>query len=108
MFHCDVTATVGRTPAVELRRLARGLPGRIVAKLEMRNPCGSVKDRLGVALIDDEDRARFEFRIADGLCGGLQGQKAYEQAQYRAQRLGRHSTDKRHSCISLVCRKVTS
>jgi cysteine synthase A len=41
---------------VELSRLARGLPGRVVAKLEMRNPCGSVKDRLGVALIDDAER----------------------------------------------------
>src|SRR5262245_13612239 len=52
----DVTKTVGRTPLVELRRLARGLPGRVVAKLEMRNPCGSVKDRLGVALIEDAER----------------------------------------------------
>jgi cysteine synthase A len=53
----DVTATVGKTPLVELGRLARGLPGRVVAKLEMRNPCGSVKDRLGVALIESaEDR----------------------------------------------------
>ena len=41
---------------VELGRLARGLPGRVVAKLEMRNPCGSVKDRLGVALIEDAER----------------------------------------------------
>jgi cysteine synthase A len=52
----DVTATVGKTPLVELGRLARGLPGRVVAKLEMRNPCGSVKDRLGVALIEDAER----------------------------------------------------
>jgi len=52
----DVTATVGRTPLVELGRLARGLPGRVLAKLEMRNPCGSVKDRVGVALIDDAER----------------------------------------------------
>jgi len=52
----DVTATVGRTPMVELRRLAQGLPGRVVAKLEMRNPCGSVKDRLGVALIENAER----------------------------------------------------
>jgi cysteine synthase A len=47
---------VGRTPLVELRRLARGLPGCVVAKLEMRNPCGSVKDRLGVVLIEDSER----------------------------------------------------
>jgi cysteine synthase A len=42
----DLTATVGRTPMVALGRLAQGLPSRVVAKLEMRNPCGSVKDRL--------------------------------------------------------------
>jgi cysteine synthase A len=52
----DVSATVGRTPLVELRRLAGQLPGRVVAKLEMRNPCGSVKDRLGVALIEEAER----------------------------------------------------
>lgn len=41
---------------VELGRVAKGLPCRVVAKLEMRNPCGSVKDRLGVALIEDGER----------------------------------------------------
>jgi cysteine synthase A len=56
MIHADVTATVGRTPMVELQRMAKGLPGRVAAKLEMRNPCGSVKDRLGVALIEDAER----------------------------------------------------
>jgi len=56
MIFNDVTATVGRTPMVELGRLAKGLPGRVVAKLEMRNPCGSVKDRLGVALIENAER----------------------------------------------------
>jgi cysteine synthase A len=40
---------------VELGRLTKGLPGRVVAKLEMRNPCGSVKDRLGLALIADAE-----------------------------------------------------
>ena len=47
--------TVGRTPLVELGRLAKNLPGRVFAKLEMRNPCGSVKDRVGVALIQDAE-----------------------------------------------------
>lgn len=56
VIHRDVTTTVGRTPLVDLGRLARGLPGRVVAKLEMRNPCGSVKDRVGVALIEDAER----------------------------------------------------
>jgi len=50
-----MTSTVGGTPLVELGRLAGGLPGRVVAKLEMRNPSGSVKDRLGLALIDDAE-----------------------------------------------------
>ncbi|MGH8284930.1 MAG: cysteine synthase A [Steroidobacteraceae bacterium] len=56
MIFSDVTKTVGGTPLIELGRLAKGLPGRIAAKLEMRNPCGSVKDRLGVALIEDAEQ----------------------------------------------------
>lgn len=56
MISHDITATVGRTPMVELGRLGRGLPGRVLAKLEMRNPLGSVKDRVGLALIDDAER----------------------------------------------------
>ncbi len=56
MIFPNVAATIGHTPLVELSRLAKGLPGRVVGKLEMRNPCGSVKDRLGVALIEDAER----------------------------------------------------
>lgn len=56
MIYPDATATVGKTLLVDLSRLARGLPGRVVAKLEQRNPCGSVKDRLGIALIEDAER----------------------------------------------------
>lgn len=55
MTYTDLMATVGRTPLVELGRLAKNLPGRVFAKLEMRNPCGSVKDRVGVALIEDAE-----------------------------------------------------
>src|ERR1700732_1769884 len=56
MIFPDAATTVGNTTVVELGRLARGLPSRILAKLEMRNPCGSVKDRLGVALVEDAER----------------------------------------------------
>jgi cysteine synthase A len=52
----DVAATVGKTPMVELRRIGAGLPAKIVAKLESRNPCGSVKDRIGVSMIEDAEK----------------------------------------------------
>jgi cysteine synthase A len=48
----DVTALVGRTPLVRINRLAAGLPGKIIAKLEFFNPANSVKDRIGVAMIE--------------------------------------------------------
>ena len=56
MIAADAAATVGDTPLIDLGRVAKGLHGRVVGKLEMRNPCGSVKDRLGVALIEDAER----------------------------------------------------
>ncbi|MES1172303.1 MAG: cysteine synthase A [Bacteroidota bacterium] len=52
----SVTETVGATPLVGLRRIDRGLPGRLAAKLESRNPAGSVKDRIAAAMIDDAER----------------------------------------------------
>jgi cysteine synthase len=61
MIHADATGTIGGTPLVELARLARGLPGRVIAKLECRNPGGSIKDRLALALIDDAEQ-RGELR----------------------------------------------
>ena len=56
MIFASAADTVGRTPLVEFSRLTRGLRSRILGKLEMRNPAGSVKDRLGVALIEDAER----------------------------------------------------
>jgi cysteine synthase A len=53
----DIAATVGKTPMVELRKIGAGLPARIVVKLESRNPCGSVKDRIGVAMIEAAERS---------------------------------------------------
>jgi cysteine synthase A len=52
----SVLETVGRTPLVELRRMGAGLPGRVVAKLEARNPGGSVKDRIGLAMIEAAEK----------------------------------------------------
>lgn len=52
----DVTELVGNTPLVRLNRLTEGLPGTVVAKLEFFNPAHSVKDRIGIAMIDAAER----------------------------------------------------
>jgi cysteine synthase A len=52
----DISGAVGRTPLIHLHRLSRGLPGQLVGKLESRNPGGSIKDRIGLAMIVDAER----------------------------------------------------
>ncbi len=52
----EASAVIGNTPLVELRRLGEGLEGEVVAKLEYLNPGGSVKDRIGVAMIEAAER----------------------------------------------------
>lgn len=51
----SVIDTIGRTPVVPLNRLGAGLPGRVFVKLESRNPGGSVKDRIGWAMVADAE-----------------------------------------------------
>jgi cysteine synthase A len=53
----DVTELVGNTPLVRIRRLTRGAAGQVVAKLEFYSPAHSVKDRIGVAMIDAAEKA---------------------------------------------------
>lgn len=48
----DITRTVGGTPLVRLNSLTKGLDAALLAKLDMNNPLGSVKDRIGVAMIE--------------------------------------------------------
>ena len=55
-IYSDITKTVGNTPLVKLNRIAEGLEATVLVKLESFNPLSSVKDRIGVALIEDAER----------------------------------------------------
>jgi len=52
----NITETIGRTPLVKLNKIGRGLEAEILAKVESFNPCGSIKDRIGLAMIEDAEK----------------------------------------------------
>jgi cysteine synthase A len=59
----DITKTIGNTPLVALQRIGKNLPGEIVLKLEFFNPLGSVKDRIGLSMIE---HAEFTGKLKPG------------------------------------------
>ena len=56
IYDC-VTKTIGCTPLVRLNWISQGISASIVVKLEFRNPLGSVKDRIGLAMIESAEKA---------------------------------------------------
>jgi cysteine synthase A len=55
----DITKTIGNTPLVKLNRVTEGLEATVLAKLESFNPLSSVKDRIGVNMMDAAERGGF-------------------------------------------------
>ncbi len=53
----SILDTVGHTPLVRLRKVSAGLPCPVLAKVEFFNPGGSVKDRIGLAMVEDAERS---------------------------------------------------
>jgi cysteine synthase A len=53
----SISELIGHTPLLKLKRITEGSQGEVVAKLESFNPCGSIKDRIGVSMIDEAERA---------------------------------------------------
>ena len=52
----NITETVGKTPLVRLNKIGNGAEAEILAKIESFNPCGSIKDRIGVSMIEDAEK----------------------------------------------------
>ena len=71
----DITQTIGNTPLIRLRRVTAGCHAEVVAKLENFNPLWSVKDRIGVAMIDAAE--------ADGKITQGHGDRRADQRQHR-------------------------
>jgi cysteine synthase A len=68
----DLTKTVGNTPLVRLNRVTKGLDATVVAKVEYFNPLGSVKDRIGVAMIEAAESAghiKYDTTILEPTSG---------------------------------------
>jgi cysteine synthase A len=56
-IYSDIISTVGRTPLVKLNRIAAGVDATVALKAEFFNPLGSVKDRIGYAMVADAERS---------------------------------------------------
>jgi cysteine synthase A len=62
-IYSNITWTIGNTPLVRLNRMTKGLHADVVVKVESFNPMGSVKDRIGLAMIEEAER---EGKIKEG------------------------------------------
>ncbi len=57
MYYENILGLIGNTPLVKLNRITKGLEATVLAKIEFSNPGGSVKDRVGLAMIEDAEKS---------------------------------------------------
>lgn len=62
--YSDITKTIGNTPLIETQRIGKNLPAKLLLKLEFFNPLGSVKDRIGISMIE---RAELAGTLKKGM-----------------------------------------
>ncbi|WP_454141752.1 cysteine synthase A [Microbacterium lacticum] len=84
-IHHDITSAFGNTPLVRLNRVSEGLPGTVLAKLEFYNPASSVKDRLGIAIVDAAE-ASGELQPGGTIVEGTSGNTGIALAMVGAAR----------------------
>src|SRR4030042_15435 len=56
MFYSNILETIGRTPLVKINKISGPEDATILAKLEFFNPAGSIKDRIGLSMIEDAEK----------------------------------------------------
>ena len=84
-IHQDITTTIGGTPLVRLNRITEGAGATVLAKLESANPAGSVKDRIGAAIIDAAE-ASGELQPGGTIVEGTSGNTGIALAMVAAAR----------------------
>ena len=84
-IHNDITEIFGNTPLVRLNKVAEGLGATVLAKLEFYNPSASVKDRLGVAIVDAAEKSG-ELKPGGTIVEGTSGNTGIALAMVGASR----------------------
>jgi cysteine synthase A len=84
-IHSSITEAFGRTPLVKLNRITEGAGATVLAKLEFYNPSSSVKDRLGIAIVDAAEKSG-ELKPGGTIVEGTSGNTGIALAMVGAAR----------------------